>query len=52
MIAVQPIFIKYKIPAVTGAISVDILKKNPKGEPWVFMMGPTSETLEELQRSF
>jgi branched-chain amino acid transport system substrate-binding protein len=43
MIAVQPIFIKYKIPAVTGAISVDILKKNPKGEPWVFMMGPTSE---------
>jgi branched-chain amino acid transport system substrate-binding protein len=60
MIAVQPIFIKYKIPAVTGAISIDILKNNPRDEPWVFMMGPTSEIfggtsakfLDELRKRY
>ncbi len=42
MIATEPVFIQHKIPVVTSAISVDILKKNPLGEPWVFMMGPNS----------
>ncbi len=52
MIATQPIFIKYRIPAVTGSISVDILKKNPKGEPWIFMMGPTSEIFGQTSAKF
>jgi branched-chain amino acid transport system substrate-binding protein len=52
MIAVQPVFIKHRVPAVTGAISVDILKNNPKGEPWVFMMGPNSSLFGRTSGDF
>ncbi len=52
MIAVQPVFIKHKVPAVTGAISVDILKNNPRGSPWIFMMGPNSSLFGATSGNF
>ena len=51
-LAAEPVFIRDKIPAVTGAISIDILKHNPAGTPWVFMMGPNSTAFGQVTGHF